>query len=103
MAKMLSVKLDVKKISKEKLYHGAKGSYLGVTISLNDEIDQYGNNVSVWEEQTKEDRDAKAPRVFLGNGKVIWTNEGQAQQGQQFGGAPQQGANGLPVEDELPF
>ncbi len=99
MAKMLSVKLDVKKISKEKLYHGAKGSYLGVTISLNDEIDQYGNNVSVWEEQTKEDRDAKAPRVYLGNGKVIWSNDGQTQQqqGQQFGGAPQQ------AEEKLPF
>lgn len=72
MGKLLAVSLDVKKISKERLFQGNKGTYLKLTISLNDQIDQYGNNVSVWEEQTSEERNAKVTRNFLGNGKVIF-------------------------------
>ena len=98
MGKLLSAKIDVQKISKHKLYKGAKGTYLAVTISLNDETDQYGNNVSMWEEQTKEERDAKTDRVFLGNGKVVFDSNGKQNQGQQ---APQQSQE---YElDELPF
>ena len=95
MAKMLSAKLDVTKITKSKLYAGAKGTYCNITISLNDEIDQFGNNVSVYEEQTKEERDQKADRNYLGNGKVFWSNDGKAQQAPAqggFGGAPAQDA-----------
>jgi len=117
MAKMLSAKLDVTKITKEKLYKGAKGTYCNITISLNDEIDTYGNNVSVYEEQTKEERDQKAPRNYLGNGKVFWSNDGQAQQTPLvgFGGAHAQeapklfNATGDPIDEngniieELPF
>lgn len=52
----------------------ANGTYQNFTISVNDETDMYGNNVSMWVEQTKEERDARAKRTFIGNGKVIWTN-----------------------------
>jgi len=102
MAKLLSAKLDVSKITKSKLYKGEKGTYCSITISLNDEIDTYGNNVSVYEEQTKEERDQKAPRNYLGNGKVFWSNDGQqVAPKQQFGGA------GAPLiaedEQDLPF
>lgn len=50
------------------------GSYKNYTLSLNDETNGYGQNVSVWESQTKEQKDAKAPRNFVGNGKVVWTD-----------------------------
>jgi hypothetical protein len=54
----------------------------------------------VYEEQTKEERDAKAPRVYLGNGKVFWSNDSQQQapQGGGFGGAPAQDE-----DSDLPF
>ncbi len=102
MSKLLGVSLDVKKITKERLYEGKKGTYLKLTISLNDEIDQFGNNVSVWEEQSKEEREGKVERVFLGNGRIIYDSEGfkQPQQNQQ----PQ--TPSAPFEnqsDELPF
>lgn len=45
-----------------------------MTISLNDESDKYGQNVSLFAEQSKEKREAKEDRYFCGNGRVIWTN-----------------------------
>lgn len=97
MGKLISLSIDVKKIDKSKLYAGSKGTYLKLTISLNDEIDQFGNNVSCWEEQSKEERTAKVQRNFIGNGRVV------------FDGSTGAGNNtltsGLPVfqEESLPF
>jgi len=92
VGKLLSASLDVKKITKERLYAGAKGTYLKLTISINDQIDQFGNNVSVWEEQTKEERDQKKPKNFLGNGKIVFdsatgagNNQQQSNQSSGFG------------------
>ena len=44
-----------------------------ITISVNENVDNYGNNVSAWESQTKEQRDAKATRNYVGNGTVIFS------------------------------
>ncbi len=41
--------------------------------------------VYIQTEQTKEERDAKAPKSFLGNCKVVWTN------GQNVNVAPKEG------------
>lgn len=50
------------------------GSYKNYTMGINDETNEYGQNVSVWEEQTKEERDAKKRRNYIANGRVVWTN-----------------------------
>ena len=50
------------------------GSYKNYTIGVNDDTNEYGKNVSIWEEQTKEQREAKDKKNFCGNGRVIWTN-----------------------------
>ena len=50
------------------------GTWKNVTISVNDETDQYGKNVAVWETQTKEQREAGEKRNYCGNGQVFWTN-----------------------------
>ena len=71
MSTLINVSIDVTKIDKAKLYNG---KYLNVTISINDQTDAYGNNVSVTESQTKEERDLKASKRYLGNGKVVYTN-----------------------------
>lgn len=76
MAKILNVSINVDKINKAKLIKGKKGTYLSLNIAVNDEKDQFDNDCSVWENQSKEEREAKAPKNYLGNGKVIWTNEG---------------------------
>jgi hypothetical protein len=78
MAKLIALSIDVTKFDKSKLVKGKKGTYANITISVNDEEDQFGNDVSVWESQSKEERDAKENRNFLGNGKTIWSSEESA-------------------------
>lgn len=43
-----------------------------ITISISDKVDNYGNNVSAWIAQTKEEREAKSPKKYIGNGKVVF-------------------------------
>lgn len=75
MAKILNVSINVDKITKSKLIKGKKGTYLSLNIAVNDEKDQFDNDCSVWENQSKEERDSKTLKNYLGNGKVIWSNE----------------------------
>jgi len=53
---------------------GSNGKYYNYTISLNDNPDQFGNNVAMWVEQTQEEKNIKAPKQYVGNGKVFWTD-----------------------------
>ena len=76
MAQLISASIDVTKISKDKLVKGEKGTYLNITISINDEIDQYGNQAGIYESQSKEEREAKEKKNYLGNGKIAWSSEG---------------------------
>jgi hypothetical protein len=75
MATILSASLNVAKIDSKKLIQGKTGQFLNVTITINDEPDKFGNNASIFESQTKEEREAKTPKNYLGNGKVIWTSD----------------------------
>lgn len=45
-----------------------------LTISISDELNQHGQNLAAFVSQSKEDREAKKPRYYLGNGKVFWTD-----------------------------
>jgi len=74
MASIIKASIDLNKIPKDKIFVGKKGKYLPITITINDEVDQFGNQGPVVVEQTKEERDAKAPKTYLGNVKVLWTN-----------------------------
>ena len=104
MAQLFSASIDVSKISKDKLVKGEKGNYLNITISVNDEEDAYKNLASIYESQTKEEREAKAPRNYLGNAKLVWSSDGGST-------AKQSGSTSKPapapevVEDslDLPF
>jgi hypothetical protein len=71
MSTILNASLDLTKIEKSKIVKGKKGSYINVTVFINDEPDQFGNNASIIMSQTKEERDSKATRVYLGNGKTV--------------------------------
>ena len=47
---------------------------INITISVNDEVDRYDNNVSAWVAQSQEERAAKKERFYVGNGVSFWTN-----------------------------
>jgi hypothetical protein len=53
---------------------GKDGKYKNYTISISDTTDKYGQNVSMFAEQTTEERAAKTPKNYIGNGKVFWTD-----------------------------
>lgn len=71
MSTLISGSIDLSKIDKSKL---KDGKYLQVQISVNDTTDNYGNNVSITVNQTKEEREAKEKKTYLGNAKVVWTD-----------------------------
>lgn len=52
----------------------AQGNWKNYTISINDTLDNYGNNIVIYESQTKEERESKAKRKYFANGKVVWTD-----------------------------
>lgn len=45
----------------------------GVVVGVNDTLDQYGNNVAVWDKQTTEEIKNKAKKNYIGNGKVVYS------------------------------
>ena len=101
MASIIKTSINLNEIPKDKIYVGKKGKYLPITITLNDEVDQFGNQGPVVVEQTKEERDAKAPKTYLGNVKVVWTdgnNVDRVPMDNQPVAAPAPAA-----EDDLPF
>ena len=76
--KLIALSIDVTKIDKDRLFVGKKGTYLNLMVEVRDEPDRFGNHASAWEGQTKEERQAKADRTFLGDGKVVWEGESRA-------------------------
>ena len=49
--------------------------YANINVAINDEVNQWGQNVSAWMSQSKEEREAKAARQYCGNGKVVFSND----------------------------
>jgi len=72
MSTLINASINIAKLPKEKFVKGKNGVYYNLTISISDET-RFGNNVSLMDSQTKDERDAKKPKNYLGNGKVIWT------------------------------
>jgi|TARA_R110001606_G_scaffold383872_2_gene546372 hypothetical protein len=74
MSTLINGSIRVDKLPKEKFIKGKDGAvYYNFTVSVQDET-RYGNNVAFMDSQTKEERDAKMPKNYLGNGKVVWTD-----------------------------
>lgn len=78
MTKLLNISIDLTKVDKSKIIVGAKGKYLNLTIDVKDEKDQYDNDVSAWQSQSKEERQSGATRNYLGNGRILWSGQSQS-------------------------
>jgi hypothetical protein len=88
MAKVgVSLKIDVTKIDKARLFPGQKGTYLDAAVFIDiDQLDQYGNSGMITQDVSKEEKQQGVKGNILGNCKVFWNDAGQAPQAQ----APQQ-------------
>jgi len=60
-----------KVLSKKK---GKEAKGIELTIALSDEGNDYDQNVSAYVAQSKEDREEKKPRFYVGNGNTFWTD-----------------------------
>ena len=102
MASIIKTSINLNEIPKDKIINGKKGKYLPISITINDEPDQFGNQGPVIVEQTKEEREAKTAKTYLGNVKVVWTN------GNNVDAAPRDNSTAPPqqaqvADNDLPF
>ena len=76
MARIISASIDLTKIDKSKIIEGKNGGkFYNIQIFCNDEKDKYGNDVGLTDSQTKEERESKAKKKYLGNGRTVWSSE----------------------------
>jgi len=98
MSTLITGSIRVDKLPKENFIMGKDGAvYYNFMISVQDET-RYGNNVAFTDSQTKEEREAKVQKTYLGNGKVIWTDGSitVAEKEEEKAGAPAEGNADLP-------
>lgn len=89
----VSLKINVTKIDKARLFKGQNGNvYLDATVFIDmNELDQYGNSGMITQDVTKDEKASGVKGNILGNCKVFWKDQQQAQQApQQRQQAPQQ-------------
>ena len=73
MAQIINASIDLTKIDKSKIVEGKNGAkYYNFSITINDDKDQFGNDVKLTAQQSKEEREVKTPKVYIGNGKTSW-------------------------------
>lgn len=73
--KIIQASIDLTKINKEKITKHQNGSqYYPISIFVNDEPDKYKNDTQIMEGQTKEERESKAKKICLGNGKTVYSS-----------------------------
>jgi hypothetical protein len=92
---MITIKIDVTKISKSRLYKGGKGTYLNCTL-IDTPNSEYGDYMIV-EETTKAEREAGTKGTILGNGKIVRPKGEQVQVVQTTTQTAQD------IDDVLPF
>tara|TARA_R110002126_G_scaffold6532_2_gene33666 strand:- start:1127 stop:1447 length:321 start_codon:yes stop_codon:yes gene_type:complete len=95
----ISIKIDVTKIDKSRLFSGAKGTYLDLTTFIDtDNAGQYGDHGFISQSVSKEERDAKVQAPILGNCKVFYNDNAAS------GPAPHQQARETMASDQTqPF
>lgn len=73
MSAIINASIDLSKVDSSRIFEKDGRKWLSISISVNDETN-YGNNVGISIAQSKEEREAKQPKTYLGNGKVVWNS-----------------------------
>ena len=80
MSQILNGSIDLNKIDKSKiktvtLKDGSIAKFFDISIFINDEQDKYNNIASISGGQSKEERESKTPKIYLGNLKRTWSSD----------------------------
>ena len=79
MGAIINASIDIKALPNHKFQAEKDGKvYYNFTIIINDET-RFKNNVWITDNQTQEEREAKVSRKTLGNGSVVWIDNGKGQ------------------------
>lgn len=98
----IRLKIDVSKIDKDRLFKGAKGTYLDATTFVDlDNKDQYDQNGFIAQDVSKEESDAGQKGAIIGNVAVFWRDGSSGQPSQQP--AQSQPENNGGFADDIPF
>ena len=99
-----NLSIDVSKLDKSRFFKGKKGTYAKLTCFIDtEETSQFGDNGTITQELSKEDRDNGIKLPILGNAKIFWKD---GQSGQQSKGRKQQNNQNNGYDDEpgsIPF
>ena len=67
-------------IDKTKIFTAKNGKkYLSVVVTDRKEVDQFGNDLVVYVSQSKDERDSKSPKNYIGTGKTYGEKQTTAQ------------------------
>ena len=81
----ISLKIDVTKIDKSRIFEGAKGKYIDLTTFIDtDNPSQYGDHGFISQSVSKQEKEQGIQTPIIGNAKVFY-NPPQNNQGQQGG------------------
>lgn len=80
MGRIIGASIDLSKIDKSRIKEGKNGTgkYYDITIMVNDTPDDYGKDVKILQGQSKEEREAKATKIYIGNGKTVYNKDAPA-------------------------
>ena len=102
MSAIVNFSINLEELKGHKnLVKGKKGTYINLTLFANDET-RYGNNASITIAQSKEEREAKEPKTYIGNGKVTWVSDEGVTVAERESEADNVSVD-TPNEDDLPF
>ncbi len=87
-----------------KTIRAKKEKGVSITFSINDTTNEWGQNVSSFVSQTKEQREQKVKKFYVGNGAVTWV-EGEIKVADKVVKATYSGSTPKSMEEEheLPF
>ena len=92
---MITGKIDVTKIDKNKLFKGAKGTYLNFVL-IETPNNTFGNDYMIVESISKEEREQGIQGRILGSAKILTKREASPE-------AESMAASDLNNDNDLPF
>ena len=79
MSAIISISLkkeDLDKLDPTTFIVGKNATYIPLTLFVDDKNDKFKQNVSATISQSEDERKAKKPKTYIGNGKVIYVRDG---------------------------
>lgn len=73
MAEIINASIDISKFTEVEIVEGKNGAkYINFSLIINDTANDWGKNVSISKIQSKEEREQKARKTFVGQGVSVW-------------------------------